>query len=51
MSTEKIDWQELNKQVYMQTTKRAPVTLVRGSGVQVWDDKGKGYLDFVAGWR
>ena len=50
MSTENIDWQELNKQVYMQTTKRAPVTLVRGSGVHAWDDKGKGYLDFVAGW-
>jgi hypothetical protein len=28
---------------------RAPLTLVRGSGAQVWDDTGKGYLDFTSG--
>lgn len=33
----------------MQTFTRNPVTLVRGKGVKVWDDKGKEYLDFVDG--
>ena len=31
------------------TYKRAPVELVRGSGVQLFDAEGKGYLDFVSG--
>jgi acetylornithine/N-succinyldiaminopimelate aminotransferase len=43
------DWQELDKKYYMQTIVRVPVTLVRGKGVRVWDDKGKEYLDFVGG--
>jgi len=28
---------------------RASLTLVRGLGAQVWDDQGKGYLDFTSG--
>ncbi len=28
---------------------RAPLTLVRGRGTQVWDDQGKSYLDFTSG--
>jgi acetylornithine aminotransferase/acetylornithine/N-succinyldiaminopimelate aminotransferase len=28
---------------------RAPLTLVRGLGTQVWDDEGKSYLDFTSG--
>ncbi len=28
---------------------RQPVVLVKGSGMRVWDDTGKEYLDFVAG--
>ena len=28
---------------------RAPLTLVRGCGTQVWDDQGKQYLDFTSG--
>jgi acetylornithine/N-succinyldiaminopimelate aminotransferase len=43
------DWQELDSKYYMQTIVRVPVTLVRGEGVRVWDDKGKEYLDFVGG--
>jgi predicted acetylornithine/succinylornithine family transaminase len=27
-----------------------PLTLVRGQGSRVWDDRGKEYLDFTAGW-
>lgn len=34
----------------MNTAKRLPLTLVRGKGARVWDDRGKEYLDFVAGW-
>lgn len=44
------DWQALERKYYMQTVKRLPVTLVRGQGARIWDDKGKEYLDFVAGW-
>ena len=29
--------------------KRAPVTFVRGEGVRLYDETGKGYLDFTAG--
>ncbi len=43
------NWQELDSKYYMQTIVRIPLTLVRGEGVRVWDDKGKEYLDFVAG--
>ena len=44
------NWQELEQKLFMRTAKRLPVTLVRGQGVQVWDDQGKKYLDFVGGW-
>lgn len=43
-------WQDLEKQYFMQTFKRVPLTLVRGEGTRVWDDQGKEYLDFVGGW-
>ncbi len=43
------DWQELDKKYFMQTIVRHPLTLVRGEGVRVWDDKGKEYLDCVGG--
>ncbi|MFC1956980.1 acetylornithine transaminase [Chloroflexota bacterium] len=43
-------WQELEGKYYMQTVKRTPITLVRGQGARVWDEEGKEYLDFVAGW-
>lgn len=33
----------------MTTYGRFPLTLVRGEGCRVWDDRGKVYLDFVAG--
>jgi predicted acetylornithine/succinylornithine family transaminase len=33
----------------MNTYKRFPIILVKGSGVKVWDVNGKEYLDFVAG--
>lgn len=44
------DWQELEQQLFMRTVKRVPLTIVRGQGARVWDDKGKKYLDFVGGW-
>ncbi len=43
------DWPELDKQYFMQTIVRHPLTLVRGKGLRVWDDKGKEYLDCVGG--
>ncbi len=49
MSIKNTNWQELEKKVFMPVFKRAPVTLVRGKGMKVWDDTGKEYLDFVAG--
>jgi acetylornithine/N-succinyldiaminopimelate aminotransferase len=43
-------WQELEGKYYMQAVGRTPITLVRGWGARVWDEDGKEYLDFVAGW-
>lgn len=44
-------WQELDKNLFMNTGhRRLGVTLVRGQGAKVWDDQGKEYLDFIAGW-
>ncbi|MFC1902196.1 aspartate aminotransferase family protein [Chloroflexota bacterium] len=44
------DWPELESRYYMQLVVRTPLTLVRGEGARVWDDKGREYLDFVGGW-
>ncbi len=44
-----VNWPELESKYYMQTIVRVPVTLVKGEGARVWDDKGKEYLDFVCG--
>ncbi len=43
------NWQDMEKEYYMPTFTRIPVTLVKGEGLKVWDDNGKEYLDFVAG--
>ena len=44
------NWQELERKYFMQTFSRVPVTLVKGEGTRVWDEDGREYLDFVAGW-
>ncbi len=33
----------------MKNYARAPLTIVRGQGTQVWDDQGNAYLDFTSG--
>ncbi|MFH0847855.1 MAG: aspartate aminotransferase family protein [Chloroflexota bacterium] len=43
------DWMELDKKYHMGTFRRVPLVLVRGEGVWLWDEKGKKYLDFFAG--
>ncbi|MBI2913606.1 MAG: aspartate aminotransferase family protein [Chloroflexi bacterium] len=43
------NWAELESRYILPTSKRLPVTLVRGEGVRVWDEEGREYLDFVAG--
>ncbi len=40
---------ELYDAYVMKNYSRAPLTLVRGSGVSVWDDTGREYLDFSSG--
>lgn len=44
------NWPEVEERLYLRTFRRVPVTLIRGAGVRAWDDTGKEYLDFVAGW-
>ena len=44
------NWQELEHKYFMHTTERVPLTLVKGRGARVWDEGGRQYLDFVAGW-
>ena len=43
------NWPELESKYIMHTVERVPLTLVRGEGALVWDDKGREYLDFVGG--
>ena len=43
-------WREVEAKYYMQTVRRQPVVIVRGQGTRVWDEAGKEYLDFTAGW-
>ena len=44
-----MNWTEIEQKDFMQVFERLPVTLVKGRGMYVRDDKGKRYLDFVAG--
>ncbi len=44
------NWQETEKKYYMPTFRRIPLTIVKGQGCRVWDENGRQYLDFVAGW-
>ncbi len=44
------NWQELEQKYFLRFVNRLPITLIRGEGARVWDDKGKEYLDFVGGW-
>ena len=41
--------QQLEARYLMQTYARGPVMFVRGKGSTLYDDKGKSYLDFIAG--
>ena len=43
-------WPELERAYLMFNIKRMPMVLVRGEGARVWDEAGREYLDFVAGW-
>lgn len=42
-------WAELEHKYYMPVFERLPLTLVRGKGMYLWDERGRRYLDFVAG--
>ena len=44
------DWRELESKLYMGVFRRTPLLIVHGEGSRVWDEKGKAYLDLVAGW-
>jgi acetylornithine/N-succinyldiaminopimelate aminotransferase len=44
------NWPELENKYLMHTVDRIPIVLVKGLGARVWDEAGKEYLDFVAGW-
>jgi predicted acetylornithine/succinylornithine family transaminase len=44
------NWQGLEKKYFLSTFKRMPLTVVQGQGARVWDEHGKEYLDFTAGW-
>jgi acetylornithine/N-succinyldiaminopimelate aminotransferase len=41
--------EELYDEFVLGNYPKAPLTLVRGAGVHVWDDQGREYLDFTAG--
>jgi acetylornithine/N-succinyldiaminopimelate aminotransferase len=43
-------WSELEKTYLMYNIKRPSMVMVRGEGVRLYDEDGREYLDFVAGW-
>ncbi len=43
-------WPELEKAYLMYNIKRPQMVMVRGEGVRLWDEAGREYLDFMAGW-
>jgi len=43
------EWIALEKRVFFQLFRRAPVVLERGQGCRVWDLEGREYLDLIAG--
>lgn len=44
-----MNYQDIDKKHYLQTYKRFPLTITKGEGSYVWDDKGKKYIDALAG--
>ena len=48
--TSSADYKKLESTYYMQVVNRMPPVLVRGDGTRVFDNDGKSYLDFTAGW-
>ena len=43
-------WPDLEKTYLMYNIKRPSMVMVRGEGFRLWDDAGREYLDFMAGW-
>jgi acetylornithine/N-succinyldiaminopimelate aminotransferase len=43
-------WPDLEKQYLMYNIKRPQMVMVKGEGCRLWDETGRGYLDFVGGW-
>jgi acetylornithine/N-succinyldiaminopimelate aminotransferase len=43
------DFNKMDSQYYLPVFKRFPVTLVKGRGSRVWDEKGNEYIDVMAG--
>ncbi|MEZ5316142.1 MAG: acetylornithine/succinylornithine family transaminase [Vicinamibacterales bacterium] len=48
-STPSTDTRALDAQHVLQTYKRLPIVFERGSGVRLYDDQGREYLDFLSG--
>ena len=44
------EYKALEARYYMQIVNRRPMVLVRAEGTRVFDNDGKSYLDFTAGW-
>jgi acetylornithine/N-succinyldiaminopimelate aminotransferase len=49
MTTTSTDVRALESQHVLQTYRRFPIVLERGSGMRLFDDTGRAYLDFVSG--
>jgi acetylornithine/N-succinyldiaminopimelate aminotransferase len=43
------NYQDLDSRYYLPVFRRLPLTLVRGRGSRVWDDRGNEYIDVMAG--
>jgi acetylornithine/succinyldiaminopimelate/putrescine aminotransferase len=49
MTTTTGDVRALESQYVLQTYRRQPVVFERGEGTRLFDESGRGYLDFVSG--
>lgn len=50
MMTSTAEYKALEAKYYMQVVRRRTPVLVKGQGTRVWDNDGREYLDFTAGW-
>ena len=50
LSASSASWAQRGRKAFLFTANRPEPTFVRGEGMYLWDESGRSFLDFVAGW-